>query len=144
MFTYLTELQSLTILRRQSCMGAFLGYDEVGVWASNRERDAVLDWFASHRCVEGDARWDYCKSPAQRWMGRCIDIEDIIPRAERFLVTPAEKKHAPTNFGQLWHSCLESLATSRLATGPTSSAAENRLTGVSRMTFRLTVDAEVR
>ena len=30
-------------------MGAFLGLGKTGVWASNRERDALLDWFAEHR-----------------------------------------------------------------------------------------------
>lgn len=73
-------------------MGAFIGYGEVGVWASNRERDAFLDWFASHRCVEGDARWEYCKSPGHRWTGCGIDLEQIIPRGEGFVVTAAEQE----------------------------------------------------
>ena len=59
-------------------MGAFIGYGEVGVWANNAERDTFLDWFAAHRCIEGDARWEYCKSEAQRWTGRCIDLDDLL------------------------------------------------------------------
>jgi hypothetical protein len=45
-------------------MGAFIGYDEVGVWATNAERDAFLDWFAENRCVRNDSHWEYCKSIA--------------------------------------------------------------------------------
>jgi hypothetical protein len=41
-------------------MGAFIGYGDIGVWASNSERDAFLDWFAKNRCAFGDARWEYC------------------------------------------------------------------------------------
>jgi hypothetical protein len=60
-------------------MGAFIGYGDVGVWANNRERDTFLDWFALHRCTVDDARWAYCKSDAQRYSGRCIDLEELIP-----------------------------------------------------------------
>ena len=75
-------------------MGAFLGYDDVGVWASNRERDTFLDWFAEHRCAPGDPRWEFCKSEGNRWTGCCIDLSDIIPRGEVFEVTPNERDAA--------------------------------------------------
>jgi hypothetical protein len=75
-------------------MGAFLGYDDVGVWASNGERDTLLDWFAEHRCTPGDARWEFCKSEGNRWPGCCIDLNDIIPRGEVFSVSPAERSAA--------------------------------------------------
>lgn len=75
-------------------MGAFIGYGEVGVWASNRERDAFLDWFADHRCTPGGARWEYCKSEAQRWTGRCIDLEELIPKGEILEISQQEYTRA--------------------------------------------------
>jgi hypothetical protein len=77
-------------------MGAFIGYGDIGVWADNRERDAFLDWFAAHRCSEGDARWIYCKSDAQRWMGRCIDLEDLIPQGQILEISSEEYDRAAT------------------------------------------------
>jgi len=79
-------------------MGAFIGYDEIGVWASNRERDAFLDWFAENRCVPGDARRDYCKSEAQRWTGGCIELQDLIPAGEPLGLTDEEYTYAATTF----------------------------------------------
>lgn len=75
-------------------MGAFIGYGDVGVWASNRERDAFLDWFADNRCSPGDSRWKYCKSEAQRWTGRCIDLEDLLPRGQFLGLIPDEHAQA--------------------------------------------------
>jgi hypothetical protein len=80
-------------------MGAFIGYGDVGVWATNRERDAFLDWFAENRCVPGDARWKYCKSDAQRWMGRCIDLEDLLPPGNFLFLTDEERSQAASAFG---------------------------------------------
>ncbi len=71
-------------------MGAFIGYGDRGVWANNRERDAFLDWFASHRCSLHDARWEYCKSPAQRYTGRCLNLEDLIETGQRLGLTREE------------------------------------------------------
>ena len=71
-------------------MGAFIGYGDVGVWANNGERDTFLDWFAAHRCNQGDARWEYCKSDAQRWSGRGIDLADLIPKGEILEITADE------------------------------------------------------
>jgi hypothetical protein len=75
-------------------MGAFLGYDDVGVWASNGERDTFLDWFAEHRCTPGDARWEFCKSEGNRWPGCCIDLNEIIPRGEVLSISPAVRSAA--------------------------------------------------
>ena len=79
-------------------MGAFLGYGDVGVWATNRERDALLDWFADNRCSRHDARWEYCKSEAQRWMGRCIDLDELIPYGEPLRLTDEEYTKASTDY----------------------------------------------
>ena len=79
-------------------MGAFVGYDDVGVWMTNGERDAFLDWYATHRCEEHDSRWEYCKSPAQRWTGRCIQLDELIPRGEIFVASEAERATAATEF----------------------------------------------
>ena len=80
-------------------MSAFLWYGDVGVWASNSERDAFLDWFAEHRCTCGDARWEYCKSGAQRWMGRCIDLDELLTSGERLGVTDEEYRRAADEYG---------------------------------------------
>ena len=80
-------------------MGAFIGYEDTGVWASNRERDAFLDWFAAHRCQPGDERWVYCKSEAQRWTGRCIELGELIPRGEVLDISDAERIDAITELG---------------------------------------------
>lgn len=80
-------------------MGAFIGYGDVGVWASNAERDTFLDWFAVHRCIEGDERWEYCKSDSQRWTGRCIDLEDcLIPRGVVLEISSDEYNEAASQF----------------------------------------------
>jgi hypothetical protein len=71
-------------------MGAFIGYGDTGVWASNGERDAFLDWFAENRCVFGDSRWEYCKSDEQRWSGRCIDLADLLPSGTPLALTADE------------------------------------------------------
>ncbi len=71
-------------------MGAFIGYGEVGVSASNRERDAFLDWFAEQRCAPGDVRWEFCKSEGNRWTVCCIDLENLITRGEFFQITDVE------------------------------------------------------
>jgi len=72
-------------------MGAFIGYGDVGVWANNHERNAFLDWFAAHRCKEGDERWQFCMSPGNRWMGCGIELAEIIPCGEPFEVTGDEQ-----------------------------------------------------
>ncbi|HEV2293702.1 MAG TPA: hypothetical protein VGR35_07590 [Tepidisphaeraceae bacterium] len=64
------------------------------MWASNRERDAFLDWFADHRCAPGDERWEFCKSEGNRWPGSGINLSELIPRGERFEVTAAEQAAA--------------------------------------------------
>ena len=79
-------------------MGAFIGYNEIGVWASNSERDAFLDWFADHRCLPGDARWRYCLSEENRWMGCCIELEDLLPKGQRLELTPEEYSCAVVAF----------------------------------------------
>ena len=79
-------------------MGAFIGYGEVGVWANNRERDAFLDWYAAHRCTSHDAGWEYCKSEAQRWTGRCMELDELIPRGKVFTVSEAERAAAAAEF----------------------------------------------
>ena len=79
-------------------MGAFIGYGDVRVWANNGERNAFLDWFAEHRCTLGDARWEYCKSGEQRWTGRCIDLEDLIPSSQPLGLTEEEYGRAVTKF----------------------------------------------
>src|SRR6266699_6799753 len=79
-------------------MGAFIGYGDTGVWANNRERDAFLDWNAAHRCQPHDERWEYCKSEAQRWTGRCIQLDELIPRVELFEVSDTERAGAATEF----------------------------------------------
>jgi hypothetical protein len=79
-------------------MGAFIGYGDIGVWANNGERDTFLDWFAAHRCKEGDPRWEYCKSGAQRWSGRCIDLDDLIPKGEVLEITDDEFQQASAEY----------------------------------------------
>src|SRR5262245_45669817 len=79
-------------------MGAFLGFGDLGVWASNRERDVFLDWFAEHRCSRGDTRWEYCMDGAQRWMGRCIDLVELLPPGEILGLTDNEYRQAAVEF----------------------------------------------
>jgi hypothetical protein len=79
-------------------MGAFIGYDEIGVWASNSDRNDFLDWFAAHRCQAHDARWEYCKSEANRWIGCDIELDDLIPRGELFVISEAEAAAAASEF----------------------------------------------
>lgn len=88
-------------------MGAFIGYGDVGVWASNGERDTFLDWFASHRCADEDARWEYCKSGAQRWSGRCIDLGDLIPQREVLEISSEEYEQAAAEHGPDFARLLE-------------------------------------
>jgi len=81
-------------------MGAFLGLGKTGVWASNRERDALLDWFAEHRCFLGDARWEWCKYGGQRYPGRCIQLSELLLPDEVFHVTEAEAEAASLIYGE--------------------------------------------
>lgn len=71
-------------------MGAFIGYGEVGVWANNRERDAFLDWFAEHRCSQGDSRWEFCNSEGNRWTGCGIELDDLLKKGEHLKLTGDE------------------------------------------------------
>jgi hypothetical protein len=91
-------------------MGAFIGYGCVGVWANNRERDAFLDWFAAQRCRPDDPRWEYCKSGAQRWTGRCIELGDLIPRGEVFAVSEDERADCAVEFWPNVAQLLEIIA----------------------------------
>jgi hypothetical protein len=70
-------------------MGALIGYDDRGVWASNRERDAFLDWFADHRCQKGDVTWEFCKSEGNRWTGCGVELAELLG-TQTFTVTDAE------------------------------------------------------
>jgi hypothetical protein len=79
-------------------VGAFIGYGHVGVWASNRERDAFLDWFADNRCSPGDERWTYCKSEAHRWTGCGIDLGDLLPRGESLRFTADEYARSAVDY----------------------------------------------
>jgi hypothetical protein len=79
-------------------MSAFIGCDGIGVWVSNGARDDFLDWFAAHRCVHGDARWEYCNSEGNRWTGCCLPLEDLIPRGELFVVSEEELAAATTEY----------------------------------------------
>ncbi|WP_166828866.1 hypothetical protein [Thalassoroseus pseudoceratinae] len=75
-------------------MGAFIGYGNRGVWVSNDERDAFLDWYASHRCRWDDVRWRFCKHHSRRWPGNGIELGELIPRGERFTVSDFELQRA--------------------------------------------------
>lgn len=79
-------------------MEAFIGYGDTGVWATNQERDAFLDWYAAHRCQPHDPRWEYCKSDAQRWTGCCIELDELIPRGELFEISDEERTVATIEF----------------------------------------------
>ena len=79
-------------------MGAFIGYDDVGVWANNRERDAFLDWFADNRCSPGDARWEFCKSEGNRWTGCCIELSQLVPKGEILGLTADEYSNAANTY----------------------------------------------
>ena len=81
-------------------MGAFFGNGQTGVWASNRERDALLDWFAEHRCSPGDPRWEWCKYGGQRYPGRCIQLSELLLPDEVFHVTEAEAEAASLIYGE--------------------------------------------
>ena len=87
-------------------MGAFLGYERIGLWASNGLRDAFLDWFADHRCKPHDARWEYCKSDSHRWMGCCIELSNILPRHTHLNVTERELADARSTYGPDFASLL--------------------------------------
>lgn len=60
-------------------MGAFIGNGDFGVWATNAERDGLLDWMAEHRCSPGDPRWEEYTSDAYRWPGCGLDVEALFP-----------------------------------------------------------------
>jgi hypothetical protein len=75
-------------------MGAFIGYGEIGVWASNSERNAFLDWFAANRCPPGDPRRDFCEGEGNRWSGCCIDLSELLPEGEPLQLTEEEYSQA--------------------------------------------------
>jgi hypothetical protein len=77
---------------------AFIGSGEIGVWVSNGERDAFLDWFAAHRCALHDARWEYCMSEAHRWSGCCLELRYLIPCGEVFVISETEYAEAGAEF----------------------------------------------
>ena len=79
-------------------MGAFIGYGNVGVWASDRERDAFLDWFADNRCAPGDARWEYCKSEGNRKTACGINLGDLLPEGTLLTLTAEEYEQAAIAF----------------------------------------------
>ena len=85
-------------------MGAFIGTGNIGIWASNGERNDFLDWFADNRCSPGDARWQWCKDAAQRWSGRCIDLSEFLRPGGAFHVSEAELLAA-----QQYGDCLPKL-----------------------------------
>ena len=80
-------------------MGAFFRYGDVGVWASNRERNAFLDWFAENRCAHGDQRWEHCKSEGNRWTGCGVNLEELIPRGSHLDFTGEEYFLALETYG---------------------------------------------
>jgi hypothetical protein len=105
-------------------MGAFLGQGDIGVWATNSERNAFLDWFAEHRCSRGDTRWEYCMDGAQRWMGRCIDLDELLLPNEIVGLSDDEYNEASAEFGhdvakllrlidaisrREWNACVDSV-----------------------------------
>lgn len=96
-------------------MGAFIGYDRIGVRASNQERNDFLDWYADHRCQRGEPIWEYCKSEGHRWSGCCIDLADIISRGQLLVVSDTEYSHATTVHGPTLAKLLRIIA--RITTG---------------------------
>jgi hypothetical protein len=80
-------------------MGAFISIGDVGIWATNYERNAFLDWFAEFRCSPGDDRWQWCKSEAQRWTGRCIELTEFLQADEAFQVSDAEVSLVKARYG---------------------------------------------
>jgi hypothetical protein len=80
-------------------MGAFIGISDVGIWASNSQRDTFLDWFAEFRCSSGDGRWQWCQSAAQRWLGRCIDLSESLQAGETFQISEAEDSFVEERYG---------------------------------------------
>src|SRR5262245_1374502 len=81
-------------------MGAFIGCGNIGIWVSNGARDSFLDWFADHRCRQGDASWRACKSEKWRWMGCCLDLETdgLVPRGRHLDVTESERVEAARQY----------------------------------------------
>lgn len=75
-------------------MSAFIGYGDVGVWATNSLRDDFLDWFADKRCVLEGPRWELCKSDVLRWPGCGVELAELIPRGESLGLTDVEYDEA--------------------------------------------------
>jgi hypothetical protein len=79
-------------------VGALISYGDVGVWVTNDERDAFLDWFADNRCTPSDPRWEWCKCAGQRWLGRCIDLSQLLRPGELLSLTADESSRAAATF----------------------------------------------
>ncbi len=82
--------QGIVVLGQRPVMGAFIGKSDVGVWASNGQRNELLDWIAENRCSRGDERWQWCKNAAQRWSGRGLDLSELMEAGEGFHVSDSE------------------------------------------------------
>jgi hypothetical protein len=72
-------------------MEAFVGYGDIGVWASDSERDAFLDWFMKHRCEPRDSRWEFCWSESNRQAGIRIELNNLVPRGEVLEVSARDR-----------------------------------------------------
>ncbi len=60
-------------------MSGFIGKGKIGIWVWNRDRNLFLDWLAEHR-AGNDPKWrEKLLSEAHRWMGCCLDLEELIP-----------------------------------------------------------------
>ena len=81
-------------------MTAFVSLEKTGLWVTNGARDVLLDWLAEHRCVENDARWNWCKSEQYRWSGCGVDLSDFQTKGIPLRVTKQELEQARKEYGQ--------------------------------------------
>jgi len=85
-------------------MSSFICYGDIGVWATNSERDAFLDWFAQNRCTLGDKRLEFCTSEGYRWPGCGVELDNLIPRGQILEINTSELAAAEQlgpNFAEL-------------------------------------------
>ena len=92
-------------------MGAFIKRrskgDRIGIWVSNGDRNAFLDWFAEHRCQPDDAEWNFCMCPGNRWSGCGLDLDELLPDQQTLEFTEEELRnsltHSRSRFARMLH-----------------------------------------
>ena len=95
-------------------MGAFVGKgasgERPGIWVTNGERDALIDWFIANRSQPQDEQWKLIHEGTKDCTGLGLDLDELPSDWLPLTISEAETNAAVASSGQRFATLLGIIA----------------------------------